>query len=135
MIYTFSCFTEKMPPFQAIFHSLDVWHKAAKISKKLAEVRWCLLVYKCTLQRSVILQAASKKSCKEIQPWIPAIRNHFWWVCSSIDIIRGTGMETCHVSALPAKIFNEHSVLSRFHCVYHGSPFSPLFQKLASLLM
>ena len=43
---------EKFPDFENVFHSLDVWHKASKISKKLAEVSvlhiHCLLDITCS---------------------------------------------------------------------------------------
>lgn len=49
--YTETCmcsdvsFTEKHPRFSNIFHSMDVWHKACKLTSKLTEV--CIT---CTLQ-------------------------------------------------------------------------------------
>ncbi len=43
-------------------HSLDVWHKAKKLSKNLSN-------------------AAKDKDGKELKPWVEGIRNHFWYSC------------------------------------------------------
>ena len=42
-----------------LFHSLDIWHKSAKLSKALSE-------------------ASKIKGCEYLAEWIAPIRNHFW---------------------------------------------------------
>eukprot|EP00112_Aurelia_sp_Birch-Aquarium-sp1_P005410 Seg1614.15 transcript_id=Seg1614.15/GoldUCD/mRNA.D3Y31 product="hypothetical protein" protein_id=Seg1614.15/GoldUCD/D3Y31 len=54
------------PQFAGIFHSLDVWHKAKKLTAKLSE-------------------AAAKTVNKSLDKWIAAIRNHFWYSCENCD--------------------------------------------------
>lgn len=43
-------------------HSLDIWHKAKSLSKRLHK-------------------AAKEKDGKELKPWIEGIVNHFWFSC------------------------------------------------------
>jgi hypothetical protein len=50
--------------FSSIKHSLDIWHKSKKISEKLADL-------------------GRKKVNRELLPWIPDVRNHFWHAASS----------------------------------------------------
>lgn len=45
-----------------IKHSLDIWHKSAKLTKSLSE-------------------AAKQKGCQALSEWITSIRNHFWHCC------------------------------------------------------
>ena len=47
-----------------ITHQFDVWHVGRNIKKKL-------------------LKLAKKKCNKELNHWIKAIVNHFWWCCAS----------------------------------------------------
>ena len=47
-----------------ISHQFDVWHMGRNIKKQLTK-------------------AGKKKSCKELNCWIKAIINHFWWCCAS----------------------------------------------------
>ena len=47
-----------------IRRQFDVWHFAKNIKKHL-------------------LIAAKKKCCSELDPWIKAIMNHFWWCCAT----------------------------------------------------
>lgn len=57
---------DKYPQLLELFHSLDIWHKAKKLSK-------CLH------------QAAKMKGCEAIKPWIEDIVNHFWFCCQSCN--------------------------------------------------
>ena len=47
-----------------IGHQIDIWHGGKNLTKKLTKV-------------------AADKSCRGLLPWIPAIRNHFWYVSKS----------------------------------------------------
>ena len=58
------CFLRKYR--KDILHQFDVWHFAKNIKKKL-------------------LEAAKKKCCAELGPWIKAIINHFWWCCATCE--------------------------------------------------
>ena len=51
---------------QKLVHSLDVWHKAKILSKKLHK-------------------AAQDKNKHELKDWIGPIVNHFWYSCESSD--------------------------------------------------
>ncbi|XP_068735198.1 uncharacterized protein [Montipora capricornis] len=57
---------EKFPQLVELFHSLDIWHKAKKLSK-------CLH------------QAAHRRGCETLKEWIDDIVNHFWFCCQSCD--------------------------------------------------
>ncbi|XP_068760155.1 uncharacterized protein [Montipora capricornis] len=57
---------EKFPQLVELFHSLDIWHKAKKLSK-------CLH------------QAARIRGCETLKEWIDDIVNHFWFCCQSCD--------------------------------------------------
>ncbi|KAJ8039321.1 hypothetical protein HOLleu_16995 [Holothuria leucospilota] len=50
--------------FDNISHQIDVWHGAKNIIKKMSNV-------------------ANAKGNEDLQLWIPAIRNHFWFSCRS----------------------------------------------------
>ena len=47
-----------------ILQQFDVWHVGKNIKKKVAKL-------------------AKKKSCRDLNEWIKAIVNHFWWCCAS----------------------------------------------------
>ena len=47
-----------------IVHQFDVWHLAKSIKKKL-------------------LDAAKKKTCEALAPWIQSVSNHLWWCANS----------------------------------------------------
>ena len=47
-------------------HQFDIWHVGRNIKKKLSK-------------------AARKKSNSELNNWIKAIINHFWWCCASCN--------------------------------------------------
>ena len=49
-----------------IIYQFDVWHFCKSIKVKL-------------------LNAAKKKTCEELKPWIKSICNHFWWSCASCE--------------------------------------------------
>ena len=49
-----------------ITYQYDVWHVAKSIFKKL-------------------LKKSKKAACKALEPWIPSIRNHFWWSCATCE--------------------------------------------------
>ena len=49
-----------------ICHQFDIWHRSKNMRKKLEKL-------------------AKKKPFKELQPWIKAIVNHFWWSCSNCE--------------------------------------------------
>ena len=48
----------------SISHQYDVWHRSKNIRKKLEKL-------------------CKKKAFQELQPWVKAIINHFWWSCSN----------------------------------------------------
>ncbi|XP_019630631.1 PREDICTED: uncharacterized protein LOC109474713 [Branchiostoma belcheri] len=48
---------------KGIFHSLDVWHGAKNLMKKL-------------------IAAGQEKSCTDLKQWTRDIINHFWWCCN-----------------------------------------------------
>ena len=56
------CYMKKECP--EIKHQFDVWHVGKNIKKKLAK-------------------AAKKKTTEQLNLWIKAIINHFWWCCAS----------------------------------------------------
>ena len=49
-----------------INHQFDVWHFCKSIKVRL-------------------LNAAKKKACEELKPWIKSICNHFWWSCATCE--------------------------------------------------
>ena len=49
-----------------IKHQRDVWHVGKNIKKKL-------------------VKSGKKKANADLQPWIKAIINHFWWCCASCE--------------------------------------------------
>jgi hypothetical protein len=49
-----------------IIHQFDVWHVGRNIKKKLSKM-------------------AKKKECQELNQWIKAIINHFWWCSASCN--------------------------------------------------
>ncbi|XP_065069129.1 uncharacterized protein LOC135694361 [Rhopilema esculentum] len=63
---TISKIMKSYPSFSEIHHSLDVWHKASKLTTKLTKL-------------------AKKNKHKALATWIPSIRNHFWFCCSMCD--------------------------------------------------
>lgn len=88
------CIAEKHPRFTAITHSLDVWHKACKLTSKLTAVSHVvlLLFYIMHTQNTinvltgytyvhVCIQASKKKQNRVLGCWITAIRTHFWYIC------------------------------------------------------
>lgn len=60
--YKMNSFSAAHPELAKLLHSLDVWHKAKKLSKNLSS-------------------AAKDKDGKELKPWVEGIRNHFWYSC------------------------------------------------------
>lgn len=49
-----------------IEHQFDIWHVGKNIKKKL-------------------VKAAKRKECSDLNEWIKAIINHFWWCCASCN--------------------------------------------------
>ncbi|XP_057291839.1 uncharacterized protein LOC130614426 [Hydractinia symbiolongicarpus] len=65
---TIKCLMKKEPILKATHHSLDVWHKAGKITKKISQ------------------EVSKKKQLQPlINPWLAPIRNHFWYCCSHCE--------------------------------------------------
>ncbi|XP_070191418.1 uncharacterized protein [Littorina saxatilis] len=71
-------------------HSLDVWHVAKNIGKKLAKI------------------AAGSKG-RKLQKWIPSIVNHFWFCCQKADtktkfmgMWRGVLQHVCNIHSWDA---------------------------------
>ena len=52
--------------YAAIMHQFDIWHFAKSLKKKL-------------------LKLGKKKDKREINDWIKAIINHFWWCCATCE--------------------------------------------------
>ena len=64
-----------------LVHSLDVWHKAEKLSKVLPEV--CNKLFSISTETLMIVEQASKKrELAELGPWKRSIVNHFWWIAN-----------------------------------------------------
>ena len=75
--YTHTLLTyRENPSLEHIHHSLDVWHKACKLSKKLTEV-----YLMCNFYTSYYYYCALKSANQSLRQWIAPIRNHFWWCC------------------------------------------------------
>ena len=58
------CFMKNEKP--EINHQFDIWHVGKNIKRKLSH-------------------AAKNKKCEDLNLWIKAIVNHFWWCCASCD--------------------------------------------------
>lgn len=56
---------DKLPQLE-LLHSLDIWHKAKKLSK-------------------CIHQAARVKGCESLKEWIDDIVSHFWFCCQNCE--------------------------------------------------
>nr|XP_034333961.1 uncharacterized protein LOC117691615 isoform X2 [Crassostrea gigas] len=54
----------KSDPYKHLQHSLDIWHKAKKLTTSLSDI-------------------AKKPGCRGLLQWIRPIVNHFWWCCST----------------------------------------------------
>uniref|UniRef100_A0A8W8MHF0 Uncharacterized protein n=1 Tax=Magallana gigas TaxID=29159 RepID=A0A8W8MHF0_MAGGI len=54
----------KSEPYKHLQHSLDIWHKAKKLTTSLSDI-------------------AKKPGCRGLLQWIRPIVNHFWWCCST----------------------------------------------------
>uniref|UniRef100_A0A8W8IZS6 Uncharacterized protein n=1 Tax=Magallana gigas TaxID=29159 RepID=A0A8W8IZS6_MAGGI len=54
----------KSEPYKHLQHSLDIWHKAKKLTISLSDI-------------------AKKPGCRGLLQWIRPIVNHFWWCCST----------------------------------------------------
>eukprot|EP00105_Crassostrea_gigas_P025893 XP_011446631.2 PREDICTED: uncharacterized protein LOC105341690 [Crassostrea gigas] len=54
----------KSDPYKHLQHSLDIWHKAKKLTTSLSDI-------------------AKKPGCRGQLQWIRPIVNHFWWCCST----------------------------------------------------
>ncbi|XP_065067642.1 uncharacterized protein LOC135693180 [Rhopilema esculentum] len=63
---TIASLMAKHPLLDGIFHSKDIWHKTSKKTSKPNEI-------------------AKKRAHSKLQPWIPSIRNHFWYCCSHAE--------------------------------------------------
>eukprot|EP00057_Strongylocentrotus_purpuratus_P020440 XP_011674914.1 PREDICTED: uncharacterized protein LOC105443459 [Strongylocentrotus purpuratus] len=50
--------------YEGIGHQIDVWHGGKNLTKRF-------------------VKAASEERCKPLMPWVPAIKNHFWYVSKS----------------------------------------------------
>ncbi|XP_022809882.1 uncharacterized protein LOC111346887 [Stylophora pistillata] len=57
--------TDKFPQLE-LLHSLDIWHKAKKLSK-------------------CIHQAARVKGCESLKEWIDDVVSHFWFCCQNCE--------------------------------------------------
>ena len=58
------CFLRKEYP--EICHQFDIWHQAKNLKKKLVKI-------------------SLKKETKDLQLWIRAVINHFWWSCTTCN--------------------------------------------------
>uniref|UniRef100_A0A8W8NJX8 Uncharacterized protein n=1 Tax=Magallana gigas TaxID=29159 RepID=A0A8W8NJX8_MAGGI len=54
----------KSDPYKHLQHSLDIWHKAKKLTTSLSDI-------------------AKTPGCRGLLQWIRPIVNHFWWCCST----------------------------------------------------
>ena len=77
----------RTPDFNHITHQIDIWHGGKSLVKRLTK-------------------AAAPSSAKNLQPWIPAVRSHFWHVAKECggDLMRMKAMWL----GLLHHIVNEH---------------------------
>jgi len=52
--------------YPEIDHQFDIWHFGKSIKKRIS-------------------QAAKRRDCSELGPWIKSIVNHLWWCCASCE--------------------------------------------------
>jgi hypothetical protein len=72
-------FTGRDDRFHNIFHSLDVWHKAKKLSKAISEVNFRYQIG--SVNNHYVFQVAQKRGMAILGQWRQSIINHFWWCC------------------------------------------------------
>ena len=90
--------------YPSLTHSLDIWHKAKRLRKALAEVRLEMDFILITLPTSFCFKAGKGRGMQKIGAWTDKIVNHFWHCCEKAkgdtDVLKVCGIFLKAVTSL-----------------------------------